>query len=356
MYRGRIGRRSASAKRRVQMTKIESLSRRSAEGKVLRLLNAKTRDTQRSLRGFMHMFGLDPSTFVLDMRALKSEVLQDFSSFHQVLNKLKNKFRKEEIQPNKSITELVVPPTNPNAIVPGDTVRIVLPDHVYTGETAYVLAIDKKCERGMAEIKLDCNGLMEFLPLRTSSNAVSASMSVFIKVPHLHFAALESKRHVHISMRWRDSLRAYASKLKTERIQFAAARTIQCCARIYLARITVQEELEKQGIRIAKQDKALLKLLQRCGLANRRTAELLRQMKFISPLLLRGDIDDKPNYLMKLRDRFAREAARKEEVGHALRVITDERYGDGEMKGSTMPHRVNDGFERFVKTPLRVLR
>lgn len=91
VYRGRIARRRTAALRRSYISRMEVLTRRAVEGKMLRTLGAPTRPTQRGLRSFLAFFGLDPATFLTDIRSVFREVREDFDELRTFFHVVKKK-------------------------------------------------------------------------------------------------------------------------------------------------------------------------------------------------------------------------------------------------------------------------
>lgn len=364
-YRGRIGRRLAWAARRNRITRLDLLARRSREASVLRKFNATTRETQKALRGFLRMFGLEPETFMMTVKSLAKDVASDFRSAAYFLDTYKNK--KIGALPSKLKSYAILSSTDDSAIDvdnpanlknvrPGDAVRIVLQGHPQCGETGYVLAIELS-EGGMAEVKLDSTAAIEFLPMSTKADALEKPKPVFTKVSVMSFNVLVTKTvTTGFSCAWRAAVTEYARQLTDDTRDFMAARVIQCAARIYLSRIRVQQEMERQGLRSARRQQLLRRALMALGVANYRTADLLRQLRLIKESDIPSDLPDEPTAIMRITDRFKRQMARSIEIQEAFTAIEPTRYPGGELSDEYMPVRFEDHIERYLNRPMRKMR
>lgn len=402
VYRGRMSRRRTSALRRSYITRMEILTRRAVEGTLLRTLGAKTRSTQRGLRGFLAYFGLDPATFLTDIRVVMKEVREDFHSLKQFFDVVKAKVHASAAAKAATATatttllgtastssapsstaalaanaarlvqkrdaakkflrdlETIVDSTaaekdtQAQTIAPGMAVRIVLRGHHRCGETAFVLGV----KDGIAEVKMDVDSALEFVPLRVPATKVEPAKYALHQVPELAFtAAYTNTVNGKISTRWRQQLEAYAATIADESKRYCAARVIQCAARVYLARMQYQRELEAQGIHAARRQQALLCVLQTFGCANTRIAAMLLQLRFVRALNLPPGLPDEPLGVQKVLDRVQRWRSRRTEVHQAfLHLVPEVFQGDGPFHGHMMPAPYTRLLDKLLHYPLQWLQ
>ncbi|OWZ17925.1 hypothetical protein PHMEG_0008069 [Phytophthora megakarya] len=342
IYRGRIARRRTAALRRSYITRMEVLARRAVEGKMLRTMGAPTRPAQRGLRSFLVFFGLDPATFLTDIRSVFREVREDFDELRAFFTIVKKKVDANAAKQLEAQTK--AQSAAPAAIVTnkprrrtfgfmrksqaaqrylgdfeqlvttaaiekqrdeervdrGGAVRVVLPGHPRCGETAYVLSVADS----VAQVKMDLDGELEFFPLLIPPTKLEPAKRVLHRVPELAFSAAcalsiggpDGK----ISASWRQELEAYAASIADESKRYCAARVIQCMARVYFARTQYQRELELQGINAARRQQALLHVLKTLRCANTRVARMLVMLQ------------------LKVIDRMQRSIARRREIEQML--------------------------------------
>lgn len=398
VYRGRMSRRRTSALRRSYITRMEILARRAVEGKLLRTLGAKTRPTQRGLRSFLEFFGLDPATFLTDIRVVLKEVKEDFQTMKKFFDVIKVKVNanaakaaladaakasaaasagaasakglveratnlaKKTDAAKKFLNDLeqIVDATtaekekHDQAILPGMAVRIVLRGHHRCGETAFVLCVKEE----IAQVKMDVDGALEFFPLMIPATKVEPAKCVLHKIPELAFtAAYTNTVNGKISATWRGQLEAYAETIANESRRYCAARVIQCTIRVYLARMKYQEELEAQGVNAARRQQALLRVLKTFGCANTRIANILLQLRFVRALNLPPNLPDEPLEVQKVLDRFQRWLGRRSEINQAfLRLAPEEFKGEGEFYGQMMPAPYTRVLDKLVHYPIQWLK
>lgn len=395
VYRGRMSRRKTSALRRSYITRMEILARRAVEGTILRTLGAKTRPTQRGLRSFLEFFGLDPATFLTDIRTVMKEVKEDFQTMKKFFDVIKTKVNANAANAvlttstntpassspiSKSVagkaanllkktdaakkflsdfeqimdTTSAEKETHDQMILPGMAVRVVLRGHQRCGETAFVLGVKEE----IAQVKMDVDGALEFFPLMIPETKVEPAKCVLHKIPDLAFTAAYSNTvNGNISSRWRDQLEAYAETIAEESKRFCAARVIQCAARVYLSRMKYQQELEAQGVNAARRQQALLRVLKTFGCANTRIANMLLQLHFVRALNLPPNLPDEPIKIQIVLDRFRRWLGRRSEIRHAyLRLIPKEFKGEGVFQGHMMPVPYTRVLDLLLHYPIQWLK
>uniref|UniRef100_K3X2I8 Uncharacterized protein n=1 Tax=Globisporangium ultimum (strain ATCC 200006 / CBS 805.95 / DAOM BR144) TaxID=431595 RepID=K3X2I8_GLOUD len=394
VYRGRMSRRRTSALRRSYITRMEILARRAVEGKVLRALGTKTRSTQRGLRSFLDFFGLDPATFLTDIRTVFKEVREDFQTMKKFFDVIKTKVHANAEKnaaaaaalpaPDASSTtatdkalrllqktdaakrflsdfERIVDTTTAEKekkdqmIMPGMAVRIVLRGHARCGETAFVLSVKEE----IAQVKMDVDGYLEFFPLMLPATKVEPKKYVLHRVPELAFTAAYTSTMANgkISELWRQQLEAYATSIAEESKRYCAARVIQCAARVYLSRMRYQLELEAQGVNAARRQKALLRVLKTFHGANTRVANILVQLRFVHALNLPPNLPDEPLEIQKVLNRFQRWLSRRAEIQHAfLRLVPEEFKGNGQLHGQMTPVSYTSVFDKLLHYPIQWLK
>ncbi|CAK4178239.1 unnamed protein product [Aphanomyces euteiches] len=365
-FRGKLARRMVSAKRRHHATILQLLARRNMEAKRLRALTAYTRETQALFRSFLGFFGLDPSTFLMDISALLREIRTDFISFSKYFTNVRRiatdakqakALTPAELKAWKLQLEVaessLASHVNATPVVAGNTVRIILEGHGRCGETAYVLHVEDDATSAfqMAEIKMDSDGALEFLPVFTQPTLEEPPKPVFFKIPAMHFTAAPTK----ITAAWKLALGDYAEKIRGETKLFLAARTIQCAARVYLARVQFQLELQAQGVVMARRDAVFVKMLAKLGMANQRTAKVLERLKLLKSTP--KGLPDTPLAISLVRDRFEQAAAKKAEVHSAFKTLEAVLFGGGgDFHDQLMPFRFDNLVDRLLFRPMRKLR
>ncbi|KAG6590972.1 Leucine rich repeat protein [Phytophthora cinnamomi] len=371
IYRGRIARRRTAALRRSYITRMEVLTRRAVEGKMLRTLGAPTRPTQRGLRSFLAFFGLDPTTFLTDIRSVFREVREDFDElrtfFHVVKKKVDANAAKQleaqakvlaaapkNLVPEKSrrrtfgfmrlqsksqaaqrflgdFEQMVSSAANDKRLDEervdrGGAVRVVLPGHPRCGETAFVLSVAD----GVAQVKMDLDGELEFFPLLIPATKLEPAKRVLHRVPELAFSAAYAISVAgpdgKISAKWRQELEAYAASIADESKRYCAARIIQCMARVYFARMQYQRELELQGVNAARRQQALLHVLKTLRCANTRVARMLVMLQLVRPMDVPPGLPDKPLGIQKVINRVQRFMARRRELEQVLMRLAPVEY------------------------------
>ncbi|TYZ60577.1 hypothetical protein PybrP1_010856, partial [[Pythium] brassicae (nom. inval.)] len=394
VYRGRMSRRRTSALRRSYITRMEILTRRAVEGRLLRTLGARARPTQRGLRSFLEFFGLDPATFLTDIRTVFREVKEDFRTLRQFFNVIKTKVNTNAAKAalanapapdagaeaskllagraasfvartkaaKKFLTdfERIVDATtaekekHDQTIAAGKAVRIVLRGHQRCGETAFVLGVKEE----IAQVKMDVDGALEFFPLMVPATKIEPVKYVLHQIPELAFtAAYANTVNGQISSRWRGQLAAYAATIADESKRYCAARVIQCAARVYLARVRYQEELEVQGVNAARRQQALLRVLKTFGSATTRIASVLLQLRFVRALNLPSNLPDEPLEIQKVLDRVQRWRGRRSDVHQALlRLAPEDFKGEGPFFGRLMPAPYTRVLDKLLHYPIQWLR
>ncbi|DBA04375.1 TPA: hypothetical protein N0F65_002137 [Lagenidium giganteum] len=386
VYRGRMARRRTAALRRSYLTRMEILTRRAVEGRLLRSLGAETRATQRPLRSFLNFFGLDPATFVTDMRVIWKEVREDFETLRTFFSIVRARV------PSTSTPPLTAPPApsagggklaaiahksasakkflkdfeqlveataaeqeeQHHAVTAHDAVRIVLRGHPRCGETAFVLGV----KDDVAQVKMDIDGAIEFFPLLTPGTKMEAPKRVLHCVPSLAFTC-EFMTNVtgKISASWRASLEAYALSIEKEYKRNTAARVIQCAGRVYLARMRYQQELELQGVHAARRQQTLLRVLRTLGLTNTRIANILVQLHLVHPLSVPSGLTDHALGIQTVLDRFRRLRARRAEIRTELLRLKPEVFaGPGPFHGHVMPVPEFRVLDKLLHYPIKLIQ
>ncbi|KAF4146682.1 WW domain-containing protein [Phytophthora infestans] len=396
VHRGRIARRRTSALRRSYITRMEVLTRRAVEGKMLRTLGAPTRPTQRGLRSFLAFFGLDPATFLTDIRSVFREVREDFDelrAFFQFIKKKVNANAVKQIQAQAAILEkprqrtfnlmrlqsksqagqrylshfeqLVTSTADEKRreeerVDRGGAVRVVLPGHPRCGETAFVLSVAD----GVAQVKMDLDGELEFFPLIIPSTKLEPAKRVLHRVPELAFSAAYAISVAgsdgEISAKWRQELEAYAASIAEESKRYCAARVIQCMARVYFARMQYQRELELQGVSAARRQQALLRMLKTLRCANTRVARMLVMLQLVRPMDIPPGLPDKPLGIQKIINRVQRSIARRRELEQVLMRLTPLEYKGALVNDQRGPVVLPAPYTRFIDRlllyPLRLVQ
>ncbi|GLE06430.1 hypothetical protein PINS_up015677 [Pythium insidiosum] len=401
VYRGRMSRRRTAALRRCYLTRMEIIARRAVEGKVLRAVGAPTRPHQRPLRALLSIFGLEPESFLLDIRAVFREVKEDWQALRKFFDVVKAKVHTKQPEKIEAANEgpslrptgvsrlgQAVNRTSPlrlaqkansakaflqdleqivvategeqnaekDMVKAGDAVRIVLRGHPRCGETAYVLSLSDE----MAQVKLDVDGELEFFPLTLPATKTDAPRRVLHKVPDLAFHAASMLRVTNrITPEWRAALEAYASSIEAEAKRYNAARVIQCAARVYLARLRVLEERERQGINAARRQAAMLRVLSTFRNANTRIANILVHLRLLREIHVPRGLADQPLEIQIVANRFQRWLARRREVHDAyLRLLPVQFKGNpsSAFHGQMMPVPPVRVVDRLVFYPLQWLQ
>ncbi|KAE9325882.1 hypothetical protein PF008_g16784 [Phytophthora fragariae] len=393
VYRGRIARRRTAALRRSYITRMEVLTRRAVEGKMLRTLGAPTRPTQRGLRSFLAFFGLDPATFLTDIRSVFREVREDFdelrSFFHVVKKKVDANAAKQLEAQGKALA--AAPPTlvpdksrrrtfgfmrlqsksqaaqrflgdfeqlvtsaadekrlDEERVDRGGAVRVVLPGHPRCGETAFVLSLAD----GVAQVKMDLDGELEFFPLLIPATKLEPAKRVLHRVPELAFSAAcaisVAGPDGKISAKWRQELEAYAASIADESKRYCAARVIQCMARVYFARMQYKRELELQGVNAARRQQALLRVLKTLRCANTRVARMLVMLQLVRPMDVPPGLPDVPLGIQKVVNRVQRFVARRRELEQVLVRLAPVEYKGALMNARQEPVYLPAPYTRLI--------
>ncbi|OQS05054.1 hypothetical protein THRCLA_02764 [Thraustotheca clavata] len=363
-FRGKMARRMMTAKRRHRLTILHMLTRRSLESKRLRALTATTRETQAALRSFLNIFGLEPSTFLMDISSLMSEIKVDFISFVKFVVRVRQiavdasskratksvnakqltLWKEQLIEAEERLTSSV----NLTPITYGDTVRIILEGHPRCGETGYVLHVE---DNKSAEVKMDSDNSLEFVPLFTRGTETEAPKAVLFKIPALFFNAPSQK----ISLEWKASLLAYAERIREDTKLYLAARKIQCAVRVYLSRVDFQKELQLQGVVNARRETILMNVLGKLGLANHRTAKILERLRLAATAP--KNLPDTALTISNIIDRFQQAAAKRSELKAAFSNLQNVQFnGEGPFHDQWMPFRYDSILDKLIYRPMRTLR
>ncbi|KAF1782244.1 OST-HTH/LOTUS domain [Phytophthora cactorum] len=394
VYRGRIARRRTAALRRSYITRMEVLTRRAVEGKMLRTLGAPTRPTQRGLRSFLAFFGLDPATFLTDISSVFREVREDFDELRAFFQVVKRKvdanaakqLQAQTVEKPRRLTfnvmrlqsksqaaqrylgdfeQLVTTIADEKRrdeerVDRGGAVRVVLPGHPRCGETAFVLSVAD----GVAQVKMDLDGELEFFPLIIPATKLEPAKHVLNRVPELAFSAAYALSVAgpdgKISAKWRHELEAYAASIADESKRYCAARVIQCMARVYVARMQYQRELELQGVNAARRQQALLLVLKTLRCANTRVARMLVMLQLVRPMDVPPGLPDKPLGIQKVINRVQRSIARRRELEQVLMRLTPLEY-KGKLANDThgpvvLPAPYTRFIDRLLLYPLRLVQ
>ncbi|KAG2773894.1 hypothetical protein PC129_g16153 [Phytophthora cactorum] len=394
VYRGRIARRRTAALRRSYITRMEVLTRRTVEGKMLRTLGAPTRPTQRGLRSFLAFFGLDPATFLTDISSVFREVREDFDELRAFFQVVKRKvdanaakqLQAQTVEKPRRLTfnvmrlqsksqaaqrylgdfeQLVTTIADEKRrdeerVDRGGAVRVVLPGHPRCGETAFVLSVAD----GVAQVKMDLDGELEFFPLIIPATKLEPAKHVLNRVPELAFSAAYALSVAgpdgKISAKWRQELEAYAASIADESKRYCAARVIQCMARVYVARMQYQRELELQGVNAARRQQALLLVLKTLRCANTRVARMLVMLQLVRPMDVPPGLPDKPLGIQKVINRVQRSIARRRELEQVLMRLTPLEY-KGKLANDThgpvvLPAPYTRFIDRLLLYPLRLVQ
>ncbi|RLN86964.1 hypothetical protein BBJ28_00012975 [Nothophytophthora sp. Chile5] len=399
VYRGRMARRRTAALRRSYLTRMELLTRRAVEGKLLRTLGAPDRPTQRGLRSFLSFFGLDPATFLTDVRVVFREVREDFEALRAFFQVVKSKvdataIQQRQIQAQMPSAAVVATEKQPRRrtfgllrlqsksqaaqrylgdfeqlvssaaaekrreeerVDVGSAVRVVLPGHPRCGETAFVLSL----ANGVAQVKLDLDGELEFFPLQIPATKIEPAKRVLRRVPALVFSAASALSvggpDGKISAQWRLQLEAYAASIADESKRFCAARVIQCMARVRFARVQYQRELEAQGVGAARRQQTLLRALKTLRCANTRVARMLVQLHLVRPMDVPRGLPDQPLGIQKALNRVQRLLARRRELEQTLLRLTplELKTDDGAGTSIWLPVPFTRTIDRLVTYPVR---
>ncbi|KAK1937928.1 EIN3-binding F-box protein 1 [Phytophthora citrophthora] len=397
IYRGRIARRRTAALRRSYITRMEVLTRRAVEGGMLRTLGAPTRPTQRVLRSFLEFFGLDPATFLTDIRSVFREVREDFDDLRAFFTIVKKKVdanaakqveaqaKEPAVKPRRRTFNLLRLQSKSQAaqrylgdfeqivniaanekqldeerVDRGGAVRVVLPGHPRCGETAYVLSLAD----GVAQVKMDLDGELEFFPLLIPATKIEPAKRVLHRVPELAFSAAYAMSvggpDGKISVKWRQELEAYAASIADESKRYCAARIIQCMARVYFARTQYQRELELQGVNAARRQQGLLRVLKTLRCANTRVARMLVMLQLVRPMDVPPGLEDKPLGIQKAIDRMQRHIARRRELEQILLRLAPLEYKgalvDADKGPVFLPAPYTRFLDRLLLYPLRCVQ
>ncbi|KAG7397286.1 F-box/LRR-repeat protein 7 [Phytophthora boehmeriae] len=377
---------------------MEVLTRRAVEGNILRTLGAPSRPTQRGLRSFLAFFGLDPATFLTDIRSVFREVREDFDAmkafFHVVKTKVDANVTKQlEAQATALPVVAVEKPRRRGFgllrlksksqaaqrylgdfeqmvssaadekrremehVDRGSAVRIVLPGHPRCGETGFVLSIADS----VAQVKMDLDGELEFFPLLIPETTIEPAKRVLHRVPELAFSAAYAVGVGgpvgKISAKWRQELEAYATSIADESKRYCAARVIQSMARVYFARMRYQRELELQGINAARRQQSLLRVLKTMRCANTRVARMLVLLQFVRPMDVPLGLPDKPLGIQKMVDRVQRFMARRRELEQMLAHVAPLEYKgtlvNDRMEPVFLPAPYTSVVDRLIHYPVR---
>eukprot|EP00944_MAST-04C_sp_MAST-4C-sp1_P012795 g12795.t1 len=231
-YRGRLGRHTAMAKRRLKSQFKTASVWRKNQGWVMRSFGLKHRHQQRFAYYFLSKVGLQPIEFNVVARAQLREIYRDYQVFRKKLaveiEVLKTVIEKKTFKWNKSIRqkgEIQIAEWQGDIVHPHMACRIIMHrDKELIGHTGYILNIDmSRGSHGMCEIKLDMDGSLRYVPVMYDGDATVNEMRGVIRTPPLDFKSMPKK----ITKPWRQALRLLAEVEVKNGIQYRAARKIQ---------------------------------------------------------------------------------------------------------------------------------
>ena len=231
-YRGRLGRHTAMAKRRLKSQFKTASVWRKNQGWVMRSFGLKHRHQQRFAYYFLSKIGLQPIEFNVVARAQLREIYRDYQVFRKKLavefEVLKTAIEKKTFKWSKSIRqkgEIQIAEWQGDIVHPHMACRIIMHrDKELIGHTGYILNIDmSRGSHGMCEIKLDMDGSLRYVPVMYDGDATVNEMRGVIRTPPLEFKSMPKK----ITKQWRQALRLLAEVEVKNGIQYRAARKIQ---------------------------------------------------------------------------------------------------------------------------------
>ena len=244
-FRALKARRKAAGKKRMKMDMRQSLQWRAQQGLAMRYLKLKQRRTQRFGYRFMKPLGLVPMTynFTVDMNyGLLHEIQLDFVLFKMILSREKEVLQALVKNKNNKQTRVIrlqwskkMDIAADRLVKQHDAVRIVRHmDASLIGRTAYVLKIDETYGvRGMAEVKMDDDGTLQYVPIISEVGGLEAEGNGCVKIPHHKFLNMPGN----VTVGWRHKLRLLAEFEVENYNQHHNASLIQKTARAWVQRI-----------------------------------------------------------------------------------------------------------------------
>ena len=215
----------------------------------MRFLKYRQRKTQRFISKVMHPLGLIPMSYNFSTASnygLRHEIQLDYVLFKMILGREKEVLRsfwKNRDGKRFSTTHIRVIRLKwsrnmdiaaDRLVKQHDAIRIVR--HFNTeliGRTAYVLKIDETYgKRGMAEVKMDDDGTLQYVPIIAESNGLDAEGNGCVKIHHRKFENIPGN----VTKSWRHSLRLLAEFETANYIQHHNASLIQNICRAWYQR------------------------------------------------------------------------------------------------------------------------
>ena len=180
-FRGLVGRNVAYGRVRHQENVDYIRSCRASQGFLLRLIGMGQRRTQRKYLRVVPKFGLDPISFVLSPSVQASQLREDFNSVRRELWVEIQAWRQGGFDYYHRDTikrELMKKLVAASTVKQGDAVKIIAPRLPETGQTAYLMQLDRTVPgRTVAEVRMDQGrhdenqqGKDAFLPLVTDGD------------------------------------------------------------------------------------------------------------------------------------------------------------------------------------------
>merc|ERR1711865_389458 len=170
---------------------------RKQQGYVMRLFKLNQRKTQRLGYRFMSPLGLLPISYNFSTTkhyGLRHEIQLDYVLFKMILQRekeiihtfFKNRGSNREARSIRLKWSRNMDVAADRLVKQHDAVRIVR--HFQSeliGRTAYVLKIDDKYgKRGMAEVKMDDDGTLQYIPIIAEADGLDAEGNGCVKIAH----------------------------------------------------------------------------------------------------------------------------------------------------------------------------
>jgi hypothetical protein len=240
VYRGRMGRNIAMAKRRMRGQRKLASTWRHSQGWVMRHLGFRHRHQQRFAYKFLRVLGLQPIEFNMVFWTQLNEIIHDYKVFKSKLGiekeVLTTAIKRRTFKWSKSIRqkgEIKIAAWEKKTVAPHMACRIVRHrDKSLIGHTGYILNIDmSRGTHGMAEIKMDEDGSLKYVQVMTDGSASEAAMRGVIQTDPMAFISMPTT----ITKGWRLALRLWAEVEVKNSIEYKAARKIQTWIRQVLA-------------------------------------------------------------------------------------------------------------------------
>lgn len=249
-YRALKARRKSAAKRRMKFDIQQSFDWKAQQGLAMRILKFKQRRTQRLGYRIMKPLGLLPISYnfsTLSNYGIRHEIRLDYILFKMILQREKDGKRHffdsflliisffliitpfqslfsyhppkvvKTIYKNKSLKQVRAVRLKwsrnmdiaaDRLVKQHDAIRIVRHfDQSLIGRTAYVLKIDETYgKRGMAEVKMDDDGTLQYVPIISELGGLQADGNGCVKIKHRKFLNMPGN----VTTGWRHNLRLLA--------------------------------------------------------------------------------------------------------------------------------------------------